>query len=213
MMEFQSPPPPEYFGQPRRSDMDRAAIKFRDAFLHVPARLSSSAASALLGINDLVFSGKCLGEPASNSPKYYHGPYILWLRANRDFLAQSERYARHFWAGRNAGGNRERDSGTPEWARFDPPKFPTFKDVVTTIDPAVGIGVVKEILGFQQHEIRILYQQGLLQPLGGNERYKHKRFFLPEILQRHGDAAWLHRAQAAIAAFWHRKNHPQGQQD
>ena len=214
-MDFHCSKPPEYFGSARRLAMRQAAVKLRDTVLQVPARLCSSAASSLLGTPDLVFAAmtregivQCLGAPVDNAPKYYHGPYILWLRGNRDFLDQSVRYAKHFWAARNAGAN-QKDNGAPEtWRRFNPPKFP-MSAYVTSLDPVVGIGVAEEILGFQAHEIRILYHRGLLLPIGGSDAlHKHKKFFLVDILRNYGDAAWLHRAQAAVADFWRNKNHP-----
>ena len=215
-MDFHCSKPPEYFGSARRLAMRQAAVKLRDTVLQVPARLCSSAASSLLGTPDLVFAAmtregivQCLGAPVDNAPKYYHGPYILWLRGNRDFLDQSVRYAKHFWAARNAGGNQKDSSVSEKWHRFNPPKFPISAQDVTTLDPVIGISVAEEILGFHSHEIRILYHRGLLQPIGGSgERFKHKRFFLADILKHHGDAAWLHRAQAAIGKFWWDKNHP-----
>jgi hypothetical protein len=197
--------------------MRRAAIKFRDTVLLVPARLPGLVAASLLGISDLVFSAmtrdtivSCLGTPPANGPKHYHGPYVLWLRAHRGFLDQSERYAKQFWAERNGSSNRAPNGEVAEkWTQFSPPKFHPSANAVTTLDPVIGIGAVEEILGFREHEIRILYHQGLLQPIGGSdERFKHKRFFLADVLTCHADRAWLDRAERCITAFWRKKNHP-----
>jgi hypothetical protein len=217
-MEFQSLTPPQYFGSARRTALRQSAIKFRDTILLVPARLSSSAAASLLGIPDLAFAAmtsegivECLGDPAVNSPKHYHGPYIIALRGNRDFLDQSVRYSHRFWAHRNSPADHETDpgGGDEKWHKFAVPKVSASPEFVPGLDPVVDIGVVEVLLGFKVHEIRILCREGLLKPIGGTRsKFKHKKFFIGDVLKYYGDAAWLHRAQVAIGEFWWDKNHP-----
>ena len=198
----------------RRNVVRQKALEFLNSALHVPARIPSERAAALLGTPPLVLTAltregivACLGAPRHNGSTYYHGPYILWLRGNRDFLSQSEAFARQHWRERNETATTAAQQRT--WKNYLPPaEFPVLP-VPLDLDPVVGIEVAQVILGLAAHELRLLAKQKMLPLAGGSgERCQHKRFFVADLLDCHRSPGWMDRAQRAITDFWRRKNAP-----
>lgn len=210
------------FGKARRSAMRQRAIEFRDSELSVPARIRPENVANLLGIHTLVLSSmtaggliSCLGNPQHNGTRRYYGPYILGLRQNADFLDEVERYARCFWKDRSVrsnGGKAPVVATVKDWKAFPiaASDFRHLLEVVPplSIDPIVGIGVAAALLGFADHEIRLLVRKGHLPAAGDtNERFCQKRFHFGKLLNFYRDCAWVDRAERSLAGYWQAKNH------
>src|ERR1700744_1086363 len=63
-----------------------------------------------------------------------------------------------------------------------------------------------KILGFQEHDIPVLVNKSLLEPLGKPVENSRKYFALVNILERAGDASWLGKATRSLAQHWQDKN-------
>ena len=63
-----------------------------------------------------------------------------------------------------------------------------------------------EVLGFQEHDIPVLVNRGLLEPLGKPADNARKYFALVEILALAEDASWLGKATRTLYQHWQEKN-------
>ncbi len=62
-------------------------------------------------------------------------------------------------------------------------------------------------LGFQEHDIPILVNAGLLKPLGKKLEQSAPRYFARvDIEKKAVDVAWLNKATDAVRVHWRRKN-------
>jgi len=198
--------------------MQQRATAFRDSVLNGPARIPSEVAANLVGIHPLVFSAmaregivSCLGSPRANGTTRYYGPYVLQLRENRDFLDQSERFARLFWRERNWESALKESKGPIQrgWTHFPDSKERRSYAAPLGLDPVVGIGVAEVLLGFAVHEIRILVNKKVLPVMGtGMAAYQHKRFFLRDLFDCYGDPQWVDKAERTVTDYWRHKNTP-----
>lgn len=156
-----------------------------------------------------------LGAPRANSSKHYYGPYIAELRSDFGFLDQAERYKTHFWAARSARATSTDSFGPPliaSWKSFpaDMTASPVRPEVIRKallIDPVVGIGVAQELLGFLQHEVRILVRAKNLRVIGGTDSaWRHKRFLLQDLLEIYFNPKIVDRCERVISDYWRKKN-------
>lgn len=63
-----------------------------------------------------------------------------------------------------------------------------------------------KVLGFQEHDVPVLVNRGLLQPLGKPAQNARKYFAAVEILALAGDPAWLNKATRILYHHWQEKN-------
>lgn len=65
---------------------------------------------------------------------------------------------------------------------------------------------VAKLLGFPDHAIAVLTQQGLLKPLGNPSQNAPKYYCTVEVLGLAVDRAWLHKASREVSKHWNAKN-------
>ncbi len=62
------------------------------------------------------------------------------------------------------------------------------------------------ILGFSEHDIRILVSEGMLKTLGSPAKNAPKFFAAVEVQSVGSDPAWLSKATRAVAKHWKARN-------
>ena len=62
------------------------------------------------------------------------------------------------------------------------------------------------LLGFQEHDIRILVSEGLLKPLGNPVQNAIKYFERNDVLAKSDDRRWLDDATEAVGDHWAKQN-------
>ena len=74
-------------------------------------------------------------------------------------------------------------------------------------DPVVGIGAVEELLGFLQHEVRLLAKARTLPIIGVSEAvWKQKRFYFRHLLEFYHHPKAMDRAERVITNYWKTMN-------
>ena len=63
-----------------------------------------------------------------------------------------------------------------------------------------------DMLGFEQHDIAVLVQHGLLSPLGEPVQNARKYFAAVEVIQLARNKKWLENATTVIYEHWQKKN-------
>ena len=67
------------------------------------------------------------------------------------------------------------------------------------------------LLGIHRDSIRLLIEQGLLEPLGNPPSNGVKMFLSAEVVERANDRKWMNRAHKTVREYQHRKNATQRQ--
>jgi hypothetical protein len=75
-----------------------------------------------------------------------------------------------------------------------------------TIPGRVDADKTAEILGFEAHDLPVLVNNGLLQPLGKPAANARKYFAAVRILELAEDSAWLNKATRILYQHWQEKN-------
>ena len=67
------------------------------------------------------------------------------------------------------------------------------------------------LLGVHRDSIRLLIEEGLLEPLGNPPQNGVKMFLSADVLERASDRKWMHRAHKTVREYQHDKNAAQRQ--
>ena len=63
-----------------------------------------------------------------------------------------------------------------------------------------------QVLGFQEHDIPVLVNRSLLEPLGKPKDNARKFFARVEVLEKSEDTGWLGKATRLLSQYWQDKN-------
>ena len=63
-----------------------------------------------------------------------------------------------------------------------------------------------QVLGFQEHDIPVLVNRSLLEPLGKPSNNARKYFARVEVMEKSEDTSWLGKATRLLSLHWQEKN-------